>query len=347
MRFFNRNSFGECLLNISKVLLLIILLILVPQITFNVTRAQNSIVYGMPFWRFLVPAIFLGLAAVISMHLLPTHGVGHVRRKTLRNFSWLVWLLVQYVYIWGTYSVASSDCWVVHDFAFDFARNSNIFMWYVEYFAMYSNNILLGMVSFAIQKIVPLACEQDMWFLMSCLACLLADLAIYWTLKLIVHNFGEGYYFISFVALCLLVGLSEEATILYSDILSLWTIPFAAYHIGVASATEGKSKTVMYIKAGAALGFGGSIKPQILIFLIAWLIVSLIRYFIQRNAATEMRAILVGVLVCVMVCTGWSYVGKLWYCSNVAPRYEEYPQEYLRDNNFPTLHWVNMGLNRD
>ena len=264
----------------------------------------------------------------------------------LRRLLWALWILVQYAYIWGTYSVASSDCWVVHDFAFDFVRNSNVFLWYTEYFSMYSNNILLGFISIVIQKLIPVFSIEDVWLITSFIAALLADVAIYWTLRLVVYNLGEEYYGIAFLASCLLIGLSEEASILYSDILSLWTIPFAGFHICKSlKETDQRRKYLDYLYSGWALGFGGAIKPQILIFLIAGAIVAIVRVGIQKKTFDAWKPFLLGILVCVVTCTCLANAGKQWFCDSVISRSEENPQQYFEDTEFPLLHWMNMGLN--
>lgn len=260
---------------------------------------------------------------------------------------WAFWLLIQYIYIWGTYSEAGSDCWCIHNFAFDFARHMEEYPWYTEYFSMYSNNIVLGLVGIVIQKLMPVSCIEDVWLLTSFLAALLADFAIFWTLRFVVYNLGEQYYGIAFLASCLLIGLSEEASILYSDILSLWTIPFAGFHISKSMKEDNpRRKYFDYLIAGLALGFGGAVKPQILIFLIAGVIVVLVRFGIQEKPFHAWKPFLLGILVCVAICTGLSNVGKQWFCDNIVSLSKENPRQYFEDTEFPLLHWMNMGLNK-
>lgn len=287
---------------------------------------------------FILIVTIWGLRTISTLHT-------HYRRR-LHTCLWVGWFVIQYVYVWGTYSIASSDCWVVHNFAFDFVRNSNVYVWYIEYFSMYSNNILLGIISIVMQKLIPFSCMNDVWLFTSLLACILADLAIYWALKMIIYNFGEQYYEITFLLACILIGLSEEATILYSDILSLWTLPFAGFYIGKSiKENDIRRKYINYLYTGLALGFGSAIKPQMLIFLFAWIIMLLIQIGIQKIDA--LRPILLGIIVCIVLCAGLSDIGKRWFCNAIISKYEEHSQEYFENTEFSYLHWMNMGLNEE
>ena len=71
----------------------------------------------------------------------------------------------------------------------------------------------------------------------------------------------------------------------------------------------------------------------------------LIQIGIQKIDA--LRPILLGIIVCIVLCAGLSDIGKRWFCNAIISKYEEHSQEYFENTEFSYLHWMNMGLNEE
>lgn len=338
----NRDRVGRTLLSIARCIFIALFAFLSAQIILQCRTAENSIVKDVSLWRFLIAFLVLAASILFTIYIDRYIYKGILDAEIWHRLLWCIWLFVQILYIWGTYSQPSSDCLAAHVFGFDLANASVIDPWYVEIFAIYSNNILLVMVSWFLLKVIPLACINDVWLVTSVLAGIFADITVYYTVKLVARKYGEKFYAVSFAALCLLIGLSEEASILYSDILSLWTIPFAVYKLEYGT-TDGK--WINYILAGAALGVGVALKPQIAIFLIAWAIVSAIEYCIRNPNARKMIPTFAVVALCLCTYRALSGTSMRWYCNEMNARFEEDAMQYIEDHSFPMLHWMDMGLN--
>ena len=180
--------------------------------------------------------------------------------------------------------------------------------------AQYPNNILLGCFSYLLQKAIPMESKVDMWLLTTVVAALFADLAIYWTLKLVTHLCGEQWYPLTFFMCCLMIGMSEEANLLYSDIVSLWTVPFAAYQL---SCMESKNKIAWMrcIFVGVAIGIGGAFKPQVFILGIACCIVFVLQNLIYKVTSHQSVAMLLFLVACLTTYQLLSDISKKSVCS--------------------------------
>ena len=212
--------------------------------------------------------------------------------------------------------------------------------------AQYPNNILLGCFSYLLQKAIPMESKVDMWLLTTVVAALFADLAIYWTLKLVTHLCGEQWYPLTFFMCCLMIGMSEEANLLYSDIVSLWTVPFAAYQLSCME-SENKIAWMRCIFVGVAIGIGGAFKPQVFILGIACCIVFVLQNLIYKVTSHQSVAMLLFLVACLTTYQLLSDISKNWYYQYVPDEYKTAPQTYIDENEYPMLHWMNMGLNTE
>ena len=345
-----KQSFGNLLLFIAQCLFAITFCMLTVQITFATGRLSSSIVNGVPAIRFIEVASVVGLILILAIFSIKFTRIKmehfYVYDRSWHRALWGVWLILQYLYVWGTYSELGSDAWIIHSVDYLLLQG------YVDatglyYFAQFTNNINLGFFSYLIQKAIPMESKADMWFLMAIIAALFADAAIYWTLKLITKLYGKRYYTIAFLICVILIGLSEEATILYSDIISLWTIPFAAYHIVLHSSAknDGKKIWMRCILAGFGIGFGGAFKPQVFILLIAGCIVVALQAITCKVTWHQIVGAFFCLSTCLVIYVALSSISKIWYFQYIPDEYKEAPQTYIDENTYPMLHWMNMGLN--
>ncbi len=337
-------NLGNLMLLIAQYLFAIIFCILTVQITFATRHSDSSFVKGVSVIRFIEVASVIGVILALTIF----NKNFYIKNRVWSYFSWNrvlwgVWLVLQYLYVWGTYSELGSDAWIIHSVDYLLLQG------YVDatglyYFAQFTNNINLGFFGYLIQKAIPMESKTDMWLLMAVIAALFADIAIYWTLKLITKLYGKRYFTITFLVCIILIGLSEEATVLYSDIVSLWTIPFTAYH--VVSAENGDKKIWVHcFLAGVGIGFGGAFKPQVFILLIAGCIVVALQAIMCKVTKHQIEGALLCLTMCLVVYVALSSISKRWYYKYIPDEYKDAPQTYIDENTYPMLHWVNMGLN--
>lgn len=260
----------------------------------------------------------------------------------------LLWLILQSLYIWSTYSQAGSDAYVVNYFAYCLANNSECEVFYWEYFARYQNNIPLAFLYVGIWRMIKnLVTLEQSWVFFSILAALFSDIAIWWTVKL-SNILCEGARVPLFSILCaiFLIGLSEESSIFYSDIVSLWTIPCSLYFTIVAFDKQEKVLKNAII-AGLILGLGSTFKPQVFIIAVATFIVRGLMYlhsFVESYKKCFIKNFVVFFVA--MFITGFSLSKACyaWYVSALPDQYDA--TAYMEEHKIPVLHWINMGLNQ-
>lgn len=261
-----------------------------------------------------------------------------LRGKDYKRRLLLVAFALQAIYVWAVYSQVDSDAYVITYIAYHFVQGDLAALegFWREYLAVYTNNIPATAVLTAVFTVwMPDTLEQA-WLLLSMIAAMLSDIAILFIFKLVKTVVGETAAIVAMALAIALISLSEPSTILYSDIMALWTTPAALYAI-----TRGRMGEKRYIgAAGALLAIGSWIKPQSLIVTIAVGIMLILEWMgepgkEQRKLVGKRGALLVGCFLIVLL--GLSTI------TNAAVNL--IGKEYVEQNEMPAIHFVAMGLN--
>lgn len=261
-----------------------------------------------------------------------------LRGKDYKRRLLLVAFALQAIYVWAVYSQVDSDAYVITYIAYHFAQGDLAALegFWREYLAVYTNNIPATAVLTAVFSVwMPDTLEQT-WLLLSVIAAVLSDIALLFIFKLVKTVVNETAAIVAMVLAIASISLSEPSTILYSDIMALWTTPAALYAI-----TRGRMGDKQYIgAAGVLLAVGSWIKPQSLIVTIAVGIILILEWMgepgkEQRKLVGKRGALLVGCFLIVLL--GLSAI------TNAAVNL--IGKEYVGQNEMPAIHFVAMGLN--
>lgn len=329
--------FGQCLF-------LILFCILVIQIIFSM-KSSDSIFNDISVLKMLLYAMGIGgilmYLACLKEKILLKH------RKELIIIVWLFWSALQGIYIYATYSQTGSDSYVVNFFAWNITHNmeSDSFFW--QYFARYQNNVpLLLLLSGCYKLIGGLFSFEDSWIIIAIVSGLFADLAIFWTVKLssAICECDIGVFF-SFISALLLIGLGEEATVFYSDIIALWTIPCSLFFYFQAFKKHKKVFRNIILSA-IVIGIGGVFKPQVFLVAVSIFIIKglySIHFLLNKIAISDFKyfVIFFSLMLVLYFCLYSTSVS--WYTSILPEKYNK--NDYLYEQKYPSVHWINMGLN--
>lgn len=256
----------------------------------------------------------------------------------------IIWLFVQVIYVYMTYSQNGSDAYVVNYYAYWNAKRE-IEDFYYYYLAHYQNNIGLTFILSGIYKILGCFISflfDQTWVILAVISALFADVAIVFTVLFSQKYLGRKFDCFALMFACTLIGLSEEGTVFYSDIISLWTIPCFFYLVCLSMKQKRRIiRIVEYILMGVVLGIGGWLKPQVLICFIA-----LVCYLIVCEGALKKKVSLFLIVGIALFLTRFSLNSLAigWYQEGLPNRFNEVNQ-FMEDNNFPMLHWMNLGMN--
>lgn len=135
-------------------------------------------------------------------------------------------LAMQLVYVWAVHSKVDSDAYVIAYIAYHFARGNLSVLegFWREYMAVYTNNIPATAFIVLLFKIwIPDTIDQ-VWLMLSMTATLLSDIAVFFIYRLIKTIVGQRVAYVALLLCGALITLSEPSTVLYSDIIALWTI---------------------------------------------------------------------------------------------------------------------------
>ncbi len=258
---------------------------------------------------------------------------------------WMIWIGIQIIYIYTTFSQTGSDAYVINYYAY-WISQKELENFFYGYFARYQNNIglvwILHLFYAFVNNFISLAFE-DTWLLLAVLAAIFADIAIYFTVKFSSAYLGKEYDGLAFVFSCLLIGLSEEGSIFYSDIVSLWTVPCFFYLLTKTSQLDmvGKQTFKYYIIMGVVLGIGGWLKPQVLICFIAY---AIFKIFSKDSVKKKVYAILLVGSIVLMSRFLLSTLSDMWFQATLPEQLGD-SQQYMDDYKYPMIHWLNMGVN--
>ena len=264
-------------------------------------------------------------------------------KKLLRGKDCKKWLLLmafvlQAIYVWAIYSQVDSDAYVIAYIAYHFAQGNLAALegFWKEYLAVYTNNIPATAVLTAVFTVwMPDTLEQA-WLLLSVIAAMLSDIVLLFVFKMVKTVVSETAAIVAMILAIALISLSEPSTIVYSDIMALWTTPAALYWI-----TRGKMGKKRYAGvAGALLAIGAYIKPQSLIVVIAVGIMLILEW--MKEAGKEQRK-LVGKRGALLASCFLIVLLGLSTITNMAVNL--LGKEYVEQNKVPAIHFVAMGLN--
>ena len=298
-------------------------------------------------YAFLLGSIMVRFCRTLSRIKIKGHDekIYIVNETQKKIILWGIWLIIQIIYIGSTWSYTDSDAGVIGMAAYNLSQGEEMLEWLRDsYLPFYPNNVVYCMLLTGFHSLFGWAYSfEQSWLVTAILAGVFADLAIFWIVKLIGRVCGKQYYTLAFICACFLVGLSEEGSILYTDIITLWTIPCSIYYIHNICSNMGGLKNTLksLVLAGGCLGFGFTMKPQVCILPIAFSIVYLLRH-VQTNKKVIVN-LSIFLLTFLIVNTSMDYCGRQWF-------YDQFPEEinakqYIDEREFSALHFINMGLN--
>lgn len=317
------------------------------QIIFSM-RHPYSLFTSVPAWK-------MAICTMVLLGIFACYIRGCAREGNLPFLAkyggwgaWLLCLAAQGLYIFSTYSQAGSDAFVINRFAYSLAHNINEGDFYWKYFAGYQNNIPIAFFYTACYRVVgKLFTFEQSWLILSIVAALFADLAIWWTVQL-SRAVCKRKCALPFTMLCaiFLIGLSEESSVFYTDILSLWTIPCGLY-FSIAAFDKREKALQNAILAGIVLGVGSTFKPQVLIVAVASFIVRGLLFLHSFSESDPMRRSVKKLAIFLMaICITYFSLSKAYTAWYIAILPEEYGgKAYLSEQKIPAIHWINTGLN--
>lgn len=333
---------------IGSVMMIIIRIVVIFFITFFGIKICGSIFVGFdkPLYVFVLAFLVIGILAYVM--ILPKKIKGN--RLFLTFFT--MWCIFQIIYIFNIYCKFTSDLAAVQTIADMYVLGDGSLTegnWYYDYISWYPNNVPIVFIEIGIIRLLRLLgiyniqCET---LALSLFAGLLADLAIYFTAesaRLLTKN--EWVRIPTLMLGILLIGFSEPAAILYTDILSLWTIPFGIVLVikmldKSRELVINKSMIIYVILISLVWGGGILVKPQVIIVVIATFMVGIIYSLCKCNERKVILLVLIG--CCSLLCYRVEKVMvDNWAYTHIAPK------EYFDDHRFLFLHYINMGLNPD
>lgn len=247
-------------------------------------------------------------------------------------------LAMQLVYVWAVHSKVDSDAYVIAYIAYHFARGNLSVLegFWREYMAVYTNNIPATAFIVLLFKIwIPDTIDQ-VWLMLSMTATLLSDIAVFFIYRLIKTIVGQRVAYVALLLCGALITLSEPSTVLYSDIIALWTIPAALYAIVVGK----EDRRWRWGMAGIVLAFGAWMKPQVKVVVIAAFVTIVLEWISARHmewhkTQKKQVVLLVGCFLGTTLC--------LTSITNIS--IDVIGKDYVRQNQTSALHFIAMGLN--
>lgn len=248
-------------------------------------------------------------------------------------------LILQIVYVWAVHSRVDSDAYVINYIAYNYVTEGKKMLtgFWSQYLAMYTNNIPATAFLYAIYKIwIPNSLEES-WLMLSLISAILSDLALYFIYKLVNALFDKKTAIFSFALTIPLISLSEPSTILYTDIMALWTTPAALYFLVFGMRNR---KWKMFTVAGLLLAFGAWLKVQSLIVafaIIIWMLLESMKTFGKEKFGYVVKC---GIAFCSgCVIAMFCLLGVKNHVIEILD------PAYVEQNEMPALHFVAMGLN--
>lgn len=255
----------------------------------------------------------------------------------------LLLFIIQLIYVWALYSETDSDAFFINYISYNYASgNSHLLQGWGEYLSIYTNNIPATIVLTAIYHVWLPNSIIESWAFVSLIAALFSDLALYFIYKLVKSLLNEKWAFVSLLMSIFMIGLSESSTILYTDIIALWTTPAALYALIQSFRSSSVLKRIYSFLAGTALAFGAWIKIQSIIVVIAVCIVILLALMTERKNSSFRPMLIIStkfitsfiVITLVLTAISTNVINKLG-------------AEYVERNKMPVLHFIAMGLNNE
>lgn len=318
--------------NVLRIVIIVYLIF----VFFNIIASGDSLIKNFLYFSLTiigVGGLYYGGAKISSFKF---YG-------TCIKILWIFWFVIQSIYIMAVASTYNSDAHAMHVLA-DLIQEKTVLEegnFYFDYITRYVNNIPLAILEIEIIKLIRYFCadisfEQECIILSYVAACF-ADLAILFITKTSKELGGECAELISFILGLLMIGISEPATIFYSDIVALWTVPFGIFFFIRMLKSVQKIRAVNILLIGF-ISMGILIKPQVIIFWIATLMIGII-YSLKREDKSKIRKLVFLSILVLVVYRLENTMVEQWTYSNIASK------EYIQDHEFIFLHYINMGLN--
>ena len=320
---------------VSKILLKcanIIFLVLFSYIFLRVIWHTQDIIGGEKS-RYVISWLIWGILGIVC--------VAFCRISIPKNYRIgliIILLLIQYIYVWAIYSQVDSDAYVITYIGYNLAKGNLIDLegFWKQYLAVYTNNIPATAIITAIFRIwLPDSLEQS-WYMLSVIAAILSDITLVFIYKLVKMTLGRKYALVAMMLSIALITMSEPGTILYTDIMALWTTPAALYSLMLC-----RKKQIHYIVlASLTLAIGAWIKPQSWVITIAIGITLLLEWLHaieenQRRLLRKRMALFISAFG--VISLGLSMI--TYSAINLMGK------EYVEENKMPMLYFVAMGLN--
>ena len=268
--------------------------------------------------------------------------------------AWLIMipclLVVQGIYIWCVYSCTSSDAYVVNYIAYNSVARGleSLEDFFTDYLAYFTNNIPITQLLIGIYKIYLPASLDESWLLLSCFSAILADVTLAFTYNFVKSVWGKPSAFLTIVLGIPLIILSESATLFYTCIVSLWSVPASLYFMMKAMSSP---RRVWYAAAaGACCVLGFFLKANIAVLVVAYGIcfALMIMKGVWKNDASvggafQKRTLLK--LLTILIVAGVVTYGATSLSTSSFK--QDLGAERVAENEFPLEHFIAMGLNKE
>lgn len=301
-----------------------------------------SVVYTRILWK--TTQVVPGSArkyVIFALVCLTVFGYIYLRRVQLpeekHDIYIYIFCLFQLVYVWAIHSQVSSDAYVIAYIAYHFAAGKFQALegWWIDYLAFYPNNLpSTEIIALIFSVWLPDTLEQA-WLLLSGVSAVLSDLTLVFIYKLTKNVISKTAAVAAVLMTFATITISEPSTILYSDIMVLWTTPAALYAIYCGRTRN----TRYYVAAGMLLAYGSWIKPQSVILTIAVCIAVALEWMRtgkqRRKSAVKNYVLVICGFLFTAVC--------LLSIKNAA--IDLIGKDRVAQNEMPALHFVSMGLN--
>ncbi|WP_207638019.1 hypothetical protein [Butyrivibrio sp. FC2001] len=330
---------------IGKIMLGIIRLLVIAGLLFCIFNiVAPEYYFSLPVYK---EVISIALSAVVLLAI--SYFVNKIKGKSVykifRIIMWVIWIMIQVVYIYVSYSTYNADAAAVREIVNAYLSPDKVLVegnFYFDYLCRYVNNIPIVILEYIViraARVLGFAMSLESECLLLCiLAGVFADLAILFTSILTNKLAGKDASTIAFLLSVFLVGLSEPATILYTDIVSLWTIPASWFFILCAFDYEGKKRITFVILSSVIASIGILFKPQAIIVLIAAFVISIVFALLKKELKGK-KYILLFVIVSLLLYKAEGGIVDNWTYGHIASK------EYIEDHEFVFWHYLNMGLN--